>query len=148
MASLAVMQRAAEREIKKLGLLAVPVRVQWAGRATCKLSRRWHNAHAHCYPGEMFGTICVRRGLKGDWRELIRHEVAHFGPDGKGHGTGFLKTRAAQGSVSARRELVAAGKARCARHQWLLGAELERKVTRRGIVVTYSGKCRNCGAVR
>jgi len=155
-ASLATMQHAAEREAKRLGL-DMPLRVVWSGTAferqdgkVCRLKRKYHRAHAHCYEKTpLYGTICVRRGLGKGWAETIKHEVAHFAPGGRGHGIGFLKTRAAQGSKAAKAALRRAGKLRCSRHQWEPTSDvLASEITGRGLVVTYRAYCRSCGQWR
>lgn len=145
MASLAAMQRAAEREAKKLGI-TTPLTVQWAGPSTCKV-RKQHAAHAHCGPSaSAYGMICIRRGNPNDWRETIKHEVAHFAPGANNHGVGFIKALAAQGSIYAKRQLVAMGKRRCPKHEWTrLGMPVSQTITPRGLMLTYRAYCRLCG---
>ncbi len=148
MGKLDIMQCLADREAKKLGI-DTPLTVVWSGTVThndrpCRV-RGFTIAHAHTGKRDgSRGTICIQRGL-ADWRDTIKHEVAHFVPGGQHTGTGFLRARARQGSRTAKRELRARGKMRCSGHQWRTFTELDRKVRRSGIVVTHAAYCTECG---
>lgn len=116
MASLAVMQRQAERFARRLGV-DCPVRVQWAGACGGRLGP---NTDAHCHVGgERRGTICVRRGLDSKWAKTIMgHEVAHLVV--RGHqAKGFLAAlaRALPGDVQVQRQARATGAVAHA-HRW------------------------------
>lgn len=88
--------------------------------------------------------ICVKRGVV-DWRDAIRHEVAHFAPGGNGHGLGFVVARAAQGHRGAKRHLVAIGARRCPKHFWSRRRVKSRTVSAKGITIVYSAYCTECG---
>ena len=142
MSKLESMQRAAERAAHKLGI-EVAVSVQWApGKGKCKL-RRLELAHAH-YRGPERGLIHIRRGLK-DWRDAIKHEVAHFVPGARHDSTSFLRARASQGSLPARAALAQRGKGRCPGHEWYDFALLSNTITRRGRIRITQVACRVCG---
>lgn len=140
------MQRLANREAVRLGV-DMPLRIVFSGTIThrdkpCRVRGRVL-AHAHV-SGPAKGTICVARGLK-DWRDTIKHEVAHFARGGGNHGLGFLKARAIQGDPSSKLHLIRIGKARCGKHDWERGRQISVESTRRGMVYTYSAKCWKCG---
>ena len=145
----------ANKEARKLGisttLTVLFPNVPTANGKSCRLGSRTI-AHAHMGKHDPdFGRICIKRGLRGgvrDWQDTIRHEVAHFAPGGRGHGVGFLKTRASQGSRSAKAALIQMGKAKCSRHIWQRGQEIERRADYRGLTVRYSQVCRACGTER
>lgn len=154
MASLKTLQAVAEREARKLGVDA-PIRVVFSGTISrtdldkpCRLkARQW--AHAHCYKSSPeYGTICIRRGLS-DWRDTIKHEVAHFVSGGHDHGgrgriSGFVKARAKQGDKGAQLAMVRAGKKRCPKHEWRRDELLSQTMTSRGLVEVYSASCWKC----
>ena len=148
MATLAAMQRCADRTAAKLGI-ATPVTVRFSG-GDCKLRRRWHLAHAHCHPSDpMFGAVCVRRGLGKGWENTIRHEVAHFAaPKGAHHRQlAFVQACATLGDNGAKSILRHEGRMRCPRHEWRSIEQLSSHATSKGLVCTYRAKCRNCGRV-
>lgn len=154
MASLKTLQAVAEREARRLGVDA-PIRVVWSGTITrddlggktCKVGRNL--AHAHCYKtSPTYGVICFRRGLR-DWRETIKHEVAHFVSGGHDHGgrgriSGFVKARAMQGDKGAKLALVRAGKKRCPKHEWRRDELLSETMTSRGLVQRWAASCWKC----
>jgi hypothetical protein len=157
LATLAQMQRWATTDLRQLGLDHLVAVVMWGGEPGgdglggtvdpgCARRGRWM-AHAHIHEtGEGVARICVRRGLSvRNARELIRHEVAHFARGGTRHGDGHVAAMAALGSKQAKARRVRQGKARCPRHVWTVRQEIERKVTARGIVIRYTGRCVNCG---
>lgn len=142
MSKLDSMQRLAEREAHKLGV-SDPVTIQWApGEGKCKF-RRMELAHAH-YRGSERGLICIRRGLR-DWRETIKHEVAHLLPGARHDSIGFLRARAKQGSLSARATLAQRGKGRCPGHEWYDDGLISSTITRKGRVRITRVSCRVCG---
>ena len=154
MGKLASLTAFANKEAAKLGL-DVQLRVcltsepQVNGKK-CSLRGRTI-AHAHCSPHDQdFGRICIRRNGWSirEWHDTMRHEVAHFAPGGNGHGVGFLRTRAKQGSVSAKNYLIRSGRERCTRHVWNRGRELERKSDYRGLTIRYEQECAVCRKVR
>ena len=140
MSKLESMQRYAERLLVKAGIER-PVTLQWSG-TTCKFSQRLI-AHAHYKTG----VICVRRGLK-DWRDTIRHEVAHLLPGGAGHQRPFTRVLARTGdrhAKAAMRMYDIAVKGKRHHHDWIRGSEQNRMTTAKGLVVTYDARCRLCG---
>ena len=148
MGKLEVMQRLADREAAKLGV-TLPINVVWTGTITwhgkpCKVTRNG-TAHAHIAKDDPArGTICVRRGFE-DWRDTIKHEVAHFAPGAHGHGLGYQKARAKQGDRYAKQRLRRAGKLRCAKHRWIKMAPKDSRATAAGLVITYHARCDECG---
>ena len=114
MGKLAAMDRLANKEAKKLG---IKMRLNVLRHTQCPTKHQWYYyrvAHAHCYPDtKEYGTICIRWGYK-DWRNAIKHEVAHFVPNGHDHnGVDFLRARAQQDSTMAFLELVRRGSLIC-----------------------------------
>lgn len=140
MSKLESMQRLAERLIAKAGVERT-VTVRW-NRDRCKLGRSTI-AHAHYDSGD----ICVRRGVK-DWRDLIRHEVAHLLPGGRGHRQSYTRALAKTGdrhAKAAMREYDIAVKGKRHRHDWIRGYEITRRTTTKGLLITYEARCRLCG---
>jgi len=147
MASLATIQRAVDREAKKIGVTET-LRAQFAGPSTCKLSRAYY-AHAHNNKrGNQYGLICFQRGLE-HWLDTVKHEVAHFVPGGRHDGIGFLRARAAQGSQSAKAQLRSRGKLRCSKHVWVARQRLDivEDATAKGlwIMSLHAATCQRCG---
>lgn len=143
MSKLETMHRLARREAVKLGVNPDIVRVEWApGKGQCKLPRYGY-AHIHIRGNER-GLIHIRRGLK-DWRDCIKHEVAHLVPGGRHNGLGFLRARAKQGSLKAKATLAQRGKGRCPGHSWYQSRLLSETITRRGLVRIYQAACSICG---
>jgi hypothetical protein len=140
MGKLETMQRYAVRLLAKANVNR-PVNIQWAG-ATCKLKRR-EIAHAH-YDS---GNICIRRG-QHNWRDTIRHEIAHLLPGGRGHRQSFTKALARTGDAHAKaamREYDIAVKGKRHHHKWIRGLEVARRTTSAGLSITYSAHCHLCG---
>jgi len=149
MAKLEVMQRLADKEAAKLGI-DTKLTVRWSG-GECRIRGRYVEAHAHCRKYEdrpltvvTYGWICVKRGIT-DWRDTIRHEVAHFVTKGQHGSASFLKVRAAQGDRIAKQRLVVMGKRRCPGHEWQILSRKETKVTARGLLRLYKAYCTRCG---
>ena len=143
MARLDSMQRLADKEAARLGI-PTKLTVRWSG-GDCRCTGR-SLAHAHV-SGDRKGTICVKHPAT-DWRNTIRHEVAHFGPKGGtiNHGSAaFLKARAKQGDRISKQRLVVMGLRRCPGHEWNIIERKETKVTSRGLLRLYKAYCRKCG---
>jgi len=140
MSKLESMQGYAEKLLAKAGVER-SVSVRWSGDR-CRLKPRYL-AHAHYDSGD----ICVRRGLK-NWRDTIRHEIAHLLPGGRGHQQSFERALARAGdshAIAAMRQYDIAVKGKRHHHDWIRGSEQSRKATATGLVVTYDARCRLCG---
>lgn len=148
MRKLQALQRLAEREAKKLGI-EQPITLRWATAIPeCKRVQPRADAHAHLH-GTLKGTICIKHGRATP--DLVRHEVAHFAPGSGGHDLAFWRARAKQGSAEGKRHLIAAGKMRCPKHEWLIrdGKSTVERVTAHGLEITYlyTARCIRCGKV-
>lgn len=155
MPTLEQLQRAADSAARKLNITTTP-RVVWAASARkagdgCWLKRR---TLAHAHTGRDW-KICVRREYafdpsyqrRRDWESLMRHEVAHFVPEGRGHRNGHVAAMALAGDRRAQRRATRLGMRRCGKHEWQRIRTISQKWTERGLVTTSVAQCRKCRKV-